>query len=251
MYKKSKEFTEEEMQRIKDYYVDLGLKTNPIKSFEQYLSRQRRKDIPKEMKPKLLGNWNRIRNRQNDILSGVYEDKRVKTIIDDFKHTVLNRFYVLGNEDVNVEWLDKKAKNSMPYNEDAYYKLKTKAYSPVQNLMNKINLIPKEDLYNLILTDSKISFKSLAPYTISPFVGDVYDSKGNKITEELQEDIRASYGIEEYNVNVRYGDDTLSYLESIVDNYLDKNKDFLNLTKTSKRDIIGIVTNYYHRKRNK
>lgn len=249
MKRKSKEFTEEEMQRIKDYYVDLGLKTNPVKSFENYLSNQRRKDIPKEMMPKLLGNWNRIRNRQNDILSGVYEDKRVKSIINDFKHTVLNRFYVIGNEDVNVEWLDKKMKNSMSYNEESYYKLKASGF--VQNLMSKINLIPKEDLYNLILTDSRISFKSLAPYTISPFVGDVYDSKGNKITQELQEDIRASYGIEEYNSNVRYGDDTLSYLESIVDNYLDKNKDFLNLNKTSERDVDGTVTNYYHRKRNK
>lgn len=249
MRKKSKEFTEEEMQRIKDYYVDLGLKTNPVKSFEEYLSKQKRKDIPNEMKPKLLGNWNRIRNRQNSILNGTYENKRMKNTIDDFKHTVLNRFYVIGNEDVDVQWLEKELKSTMPYRNEEYYRIIATGY--VQNLMNKINLIPKDDLYNMILTDPKISFKSLAPYTISPFVGDIYDDKGNKVTEEMQEDIRASYGIEEYNSNVRYGDDTLSYLERIVDEYLDNNVDILNLNKISKRDVDGTVTNYYHRKRNK
>ena len=249
MKRKSKEFTEEEMQRIKDYYVDLGLKTNPVKSFEEYLSKQKRKDIPDEMKPKLLGNWNRIRNRQNSILNGSYENKRMKNTIDDFKHTVLNRFYVIGNEDVDIQWLEKELKSTMPYRDETYYRII--ASGSVQNLMNKINLIPKDDLYNMILTDPKISFKSLAPYTISPFVGDIYDDKGNKITEEMQEDIRASYGIEEYNSNVRYGDDTLSYLERIVDEYLDNNVDILNLNKISKRDVDGTVTNYYHRKRTK
>ena len=249
MKRKSKEFTEEEMQRIKDYYVDLGLKTNPVKNFEHYLSKQDRKDIPDEMKPKLLGNWNRVRNRQISILNGTYENKRMKNTIEDFKHTVLNRFYVIGNEDVDIKWLEKEVKSSMPYRDDTYYKIISTGF--VENLMRKISLIPKDDLYNMILTDPKISFKSLAPYTISPFVGDVYDSKGNKITEELQEDIRASYGIEDFNSNVRYGDETLAYLERIVDDYLDKNLDYLNLNKTTKTDVDKTVTNYYHRKRNK